>query len=86
MRPINASDADNATKHERNWETAREGRLPFRFAEGQPCAVDEQDNVLGQQKVNNVAPERPKLRELTWLNHALRAAFRRTLRETGIHS
>jgi hypothetical protein len=30
---------------------------------------------MGQQKVNEAAPEHPRRSELTWLNHALRPAF-----------
>src|SRR5881396_2472913 len=71
MRPINASDADNATRA--RTELGRrpaKGRLPFRFAEGQPCAVGEQDNVLGQQKVNKAAPRHSTRLELFQLNQA----------------
>jgi hypothetical protein len=41
------------------------------------CFVVSLANAEGQQKVNNVAPERPKPSELIWLNQALRPAFAR---------
>ena len=39
MRPINASDAHNATKHERNWETAREAVSPSGSRKARPVLL-----------------------------------------------
>src|SRR2546430_6767148 len=57
-------------EHERNWGGGPRRPPPLQ-ARGTPaCAVGEQDNVLGQQKVNKAAPRHSTRLELFQPNQA----------------
>jgi hypothetical protein len=86
MRPINASDADNATRHERSGETAREAVSPSGSRKARSFGVGEKDDILGQQKINKAVPNRSNRLELFRLNQAVPADDPERLTEVSVHS